>query len=105
GRDLQVELHELLVADQVGDRLALPAPGDQVAVRRQVGVPQRAVELEVEVGAADAQRGGEEDRRGEPGPGRTGGGQIAGRAAQDLQQAEVWHWLRSPTPLSDRSRR
>jgi hypothetical protein len=53
--DLEVQAHELFVPDKVGDGLPLATPGDQRAIRCQLALIERPVELQVEVEAPDVE--------------------------------------------------
>ena len=56
GRDLEVEAHELAVADEVRHRLAFCTLRDQTAVSAQLGLLETPVELQVQVEPAELQR-------------------------------------------------
>ena len=58
--DLEIQAHELLVADEVRDWLALCPTGDQAAVGGQLAFVQGMVELEIQVQAPQLQSMGEQ---------------------------------------------
>ncbi len=88
-RDLEIQAHELLVADEIRDRLSLAAPRHQPAVGAQLRVAQRLVELEVQVEAAQSQRVGEKHLGVESGGFRSVLLEVVGRELQDLNDGQL----------------
>ena len=89
GRHLEFQAHELLVADEVGDRLAPGAPPDQAAIGAQLRLRQRAIELQVEVEAAHS-KGVREEKLGIEARGiRTVLLKVVGGELQDLNDGQL----------------